>query len=89
MKSPIITQAVWSKGYAVDGMDASFWRADHTGRLVFRWAYGLRSHVNGWEIDHIRPTALGGLDHISNLRPLNWQTNIDRNTFLRKYTPSV
>jgi len=29
----------------------------------------------GWEIDHIKPLAMGGLDNIDNLQPLQWENN--------------
>ena len=42
--------------------------------------YGNRDSDHGWEIDHITPLAQGGSNHLSNLRPLNWKSNVARNS---------
>jgi hypothetical protein len=51
------------------------WRIDDYGNLI-RWAdYGDRCSPYGWEIDHIHPTILGGIDSAQNTRALHWREN--------------
>ena len=69
---------VWSKGRIVLGADPMEWRLDDYGYWIQYSAYGDRSSVFGWEIDHIWPVALNGGDNIENLRPLNWLSNVRR-----------
>ncbi len=66
---------VWRKGRPILGYEDTVWRHDDFGKVI-RWSdYGDRSSEFGWEIDHIHPTSLGGIDHISNLRPLHHRVN--------------
>jgi 5-methylcytosine-specific restriction endonuclease McrA len=67
-------QAVWQKGQAVAGYDALLYRKDACGAWMSRNEYG-QTTTWGWEIDHIRPVALGGADFYDNLQPLQWQNN--------------
>lgn len=66
---------VWEKGEVVDGQDASRWRKDKCGAWIGRNHYGNRDSQYGWEIDHIDPE---GGDDLSNLRPLQWENNVDK-----------
>lgn len=68
-----MVQAVWGKGYVVQGFDSSQFRKDQCGAWIIRSEYGNRNSDYGWEIDHISP---GGADVLSNLRPLQWQNNV-------------
>lgn len=67
--------AVWTKGRVIPGFDSGVWRHDHFGRVIRFSDYGDRQSEYGWEIDHIHPSALGGADDISNLRPLHCINN--------------
>lgn len=66
---------VWSKGAVVPGNDPAVWRKDDCGAWINRGKYGDRNNQYGWEVDHISP---GGSDALSNLRPLQWQNNLDK-----------
>jgi hypothetical protein len=68
-------QKVWEKGDAVTGQDAGKWRKDKCGAWIGRDKYGNRQSDYGWEIDHIDPD---GGDGMSNLRPLQWENNLDK-----------
>lgn len=68
-------QAVWEKGTVVPNFDKNVARKDECGAWMERKQYGNRDSSFGWEIDHISP---GGADTLSNLRPLQWQNNVDK-----------
>ena len=68
-------QEVWMKGTVVKGNDPNVWRQDTCGAWMYRSSYGDRKSQYGWEIDHISPSEP---DVLSNLRPLQWQTNAEK-----------
>lgn len=68
-------QKVWEKGKEVSNNNANEWRKDDCGAWIARNKYGDRNSQYGWEIDHISP---GGPDKIDNLRPLQWENNVDK-----------
>ena len=68
-------QDVWEKGTVVKGFNKGKYRKDQCGAWIKRDKYGERSSSYGWEIDHISP---GGTDTLGNLRPLQWQNNVDK-----------
>ena len=66
-------QAVWDKGHPVQGYNSAVYRQDDCTAWMQRDKHGDRDSILGWEIDHINPD---GGDHISNLRPLQWENNV-------------
>ena len=73
-----VIQKVWEKGNIVLGYNCNFWRKDECGAWIGRLNYGDRNSSYGWEIDHIKPVSNGGADSLSNLRPLQWQNNANK-----------
>ena len=79
-------QAVWNKGRPILFRDPKLFRKDVLGNVIYRAAYGKESPM-GWEIDHRKPVARGGTDHLNNLQPLQSRTNAakgDRYPWLRR-----
>lgn len=69
-------EAVWSKGSIIPGRDPRLVRMDVCKAIIERNKYGdTTPNGTGWEIDHMLPVALGGIDVLSNLQPLQWQNN--------------
>ncbi len=69
-----LIQKVWEKGKCIEGYNSSRWRQDFAGAWIRRDLYGIETDF-GWEIDHLKPSALEGSDDISNLNPLQWENN--------------
>ncbi|CRX36891.1 / / HNH endonuclease / 377955:378221 Reverse [Candidatus Hepatoplasma crinochetorum] len=51
---------------------------DQFGRMIKEDHYNRRSQY-GWTIDHVIPIARDGTNDLSNLQPLHWQSNLDKN----------
>ncbi len=67
--------AVWVKARAIEGYNPAYVRMDACGAPIEWVQYGNTSSAYGWEIDHINPESLGGINNVSNLQPLQWQNN--------------
>ncbi|MCX6766726.1 MAG: HNH endonuclease signature motif containing protein [Candidatus Moranbacteria bacterium] len=65
-------ESVWRKG-EIEPNYSNF-RKDKCGASMQRDKYG-KTEGWGWEIDHIKPVALGGTDDMNNLQPLQWENN--------------
>ena len=65
-------EAVWRKG-EIEPSYSGF-RKDKCGASMQRTMHG-KTEQFGWEIDHMKPVALGGTDDTSNLQPLQWENN--------------
>lgn len=48
---------------------------DELGNVICYSKYGDHESPYGWDIDHRTPSALGGSDHLSNLRALHCSHN--------------
>ncbi|MCF7811491.1 HNH endonuclease [bacterium] len=68
-------QKVWEKGKEAPPNDPNVYRKDQCDAWMKRDHYGNRQSQYGWEIDHISP---GGTDELHNLRPLQWENNVDK-----------
>ena len=71
---------VWAKGRAIPDKDGNHWspkewRYDICGLPIKYSDHGDTNSKNGWEIDHIKPTAKGGPNTFDNLQPLQWENN--------------
>ena len=69
---------VWEKGFQALGYDPEEFRRDKYGALIKRSDYGKQRSPYGWEVDRIRTESRGGLDVLSNLRPLHWNSRQQR-----------
>lgn len=70
----ITVAQVWLKALPVRGQDPRRIRADVRGAWIAFAEFGRRSPL-GWEIDHLRPVARGGVDEAANLQALHWANN--------------
>jgi hypothetical protein len=78
-------RAVWEKASIIPFHDPGEWRSDEYGQTIRYSAHGDRNSPWGWEIDHIWPSALGGLDGYANLRPLHFKMNASLGGVLGAY----
>ena len=66
---------VWKKGFYIPGQNFDKFRKDAFGAIMEFCKFGNTNDIYGWEIDHNISVELGGTDELSNLQPLNWQNN--------------
>ncbi len=71
--------SVWAKGDKIHGKDPKVYRKDSLGYTIKYDLYG-KQKPQGWEIDHIIPTAKGGKDTLKNKQPLQWEANRRKGT---------
>lgn len=65
---------IWDKGQTIRGKNPDLYRLDKYGNEMYRPSYGKTSPM-GWNVDHSKPQALGGTDHLNNLQPMNSRAN--------------
>lgn len=70
---------IWEKAEYIDkSNEAKGFRKDQCGAWIKYDKHGIRESKYGWEIDHITPVSKDGDDKLSNLRPLHWKNNANR-----------
>ena len=75
--TPEMISKVWEKAEIVAGFDPQLFRKDKCGALIKRDLFRVtkESLSMAWEIDLIKPQALGGTDELNNLQPLQWKNS--------------
>jgi hypothetical protein len=76
MSDELRVYSTWMKAKIVNGYDPKLIRQDICGAWIVRYEYGNRDSDYGWEIDHIVPLSLGGMDRLKNRQPLQWRNNV-------------
>jgi 5-methylcytosine-specific restriction endonuclease McrA len=64
----------WQKAVVVTGYNPAQYRMDRFGLWIAWDEYGKCTQY-GWEIDHVWPSSLGGLNTPGNLEALHWRNN--------------
>lgn len=75
--TPERLEQIWDKGQPIRGKNPDLYRKDIFGNIMYRPSYGKTSEM-GWNVDHSKPQALGGTDHLNNLQPMNSIANIKK-----------
>lgn len=65
---------MWEKGKIILLRDSKLYRKDDCGNVIYKPSYGKETDM-GWEIDHKKPVAKEGTDHLNNLGPLQSAEN--------------
>lgn len=72
---------VWKKWQIVSWNDTTKWRKDECWAWIWYDFYWNRESEYGWEIDHISPQSNWWNDNLSNLRPLQWENNLNKSNW--------
>ena len=67
-------EKAWGKAKPIKGKNEDIYRQDPYGNPMYKPSYGKNSEM-GWEVDHIKPKALGGSDSTINIQALNTGVN--------------
>jgi hypothetical protein len=65
---------IWEKGSVVAGYNKDIYRKDTCGAWIQKDKYGIEKSM-GWDIDHKKPKAEYGTDHLNNLQPMQCYHN--------------
>lgn len=77
--------AVWALAKTIPGEDPAKVRQDPYGNKIWYDRYGKGLGIPGsWELDHIKPRAKGGSDHLRNLQALSSIVNNEKSDSLVK-----
>lgn len=68
---------IWDKGSTIKGKNPNLYRKDIYGNTMYKPSYGKMSPMV-WNVDHSKPQALGGTDHLNNLQPMNSKANCSK-----------
>ncbi|MFH1851467.1 MAG: HNH endonuclease signature motif containing protein [Candidatus Neomarinimicrobiota bacterium] len=74
---------VWDKAKPIKGENPDNYRQDPYGNKIRYDSYG-KDTTMGWEIDHIKPSAIGGSDDIRNLQALKTSVNREKGDSTKK-----
>jgi len=88
--------SVWKKGRIIDGVDGDTYRVDPCGAWMMKAKHGKTTSL-GWQIDHVFPESKAmargyskaEVDHIENLRPMQWKNNETKNDDYPDYKRAV
>lgn len=69
---------IWDKGETIKGKNPDLYRLDKFGNQMYKPSYGKISEM-GWNVDHSKPQAKGGTNHLNNLQPMNSRANFRKN----------
>lgn len=76
-------EKAWENAKKIQGEDPSQYRQDPYGNKIRKTSFGKDSKM-GWEVDHIKPKALGGSDATRNLQALQTKVNREKSDSLVK-----
>ena len=68
---------IWDKGAIIRGKNPDLYRKYIYENTMYKPSYGKTSEM-GWHVDHSKPQALGGTDHLNNLQPMNSRANCSK-----------
>ena len=72
---PECKKKVWAKATKIEGKNPMMWRlCGITGKVLKYTDHGKPTKY-GWDIDHLIPRSIGGSDHLSNLKAVNYKVN--------------
>jgi 5-methylcytosine-specific restriction endonuclease McrA len=83
MPTKDLIDKVWNKAKKIPGEDPNKYRQDPYGNKIRKDSYG-KNLAQGWEIDHIKPSARGGSDSLQNLQALQTKVNREKSDSLVK-----
>lgn len=64
----------WENASKIRGKNPELYRRDEHGNEIYKSSYGKTSEM-GWEVDHRKPLAKGGSQHLNNIRALHHDAN--------------